>query len=215
MSQRKEALASARDYRARGWRPIPVPFRQKGPIIKRWQHLRIESDDLPQYFKGRCNVGVLTGEPSRWLIDIDLDHPLAVELAPKFLPPTNAVFGRCSKPRSHFLYYSVGAETHKRSTDDEMIVELRSTGLQTVFPGSVHESGEVVEWAESGEPAVVDPQELLAAVNALANEVERQLSLRVNDELDDDAQLPDTSSWNVEEKSDEGLKPTPCGSVNS
>ena len=29
-----------------------------------------------------------------------------------------------------------------------MLVELRSTGGQTVFPGSTHESGEAIRWDE-------------------------------------------------------------------
>ncbi len=39
-----------------------------------------------------------------------------------------------------------------------MIVELRSTGCQTVFPGSVHPSGGLIEWSSNGEPAEVDPK---------------------------------------------------------
>ena len=37
-------------------------------------------------------------------MDVDLDHELAVALAPKYLPETGAIFGRRGKPRSHYLY---------------------------------------------------------------------------------------------------------------
>src|SRR5262249_20789517 len=50
------------------------------------------------------NVGVLLGEPSGGLIDIDLDCREAVELAASLLPHTGAVFGRSSKRRSHHVY---------------------------------------------------------------------------------------------------------------
>jgi AAA domain/Bifunctional DNA primase/polymerase, N-terminal len=202
-------LELARKYLTRGWRIIPVPFRQKGPIIDEWQKLRIEADDLPRYFRGRCNIGILLGEPSGGLVDVDLDHPLAVELAPQFLPMTNCVFGREGKPRSHLIYQSSGAVTHQRTTGKlaGMLVELRSTGVQTVFPGSVHESGEPIEWAEDGEPAAVDHAALRVAVDALADEVERRLGIRQDDELSDDAVLPDTTGWKIEGDESYGLKP--------
>ncbi len=203
----KDALEVAGEFLARGWSPIPIPFRQKGPILEAWQNLRIEEADLPRYFRGRCNIGVLTGEPSGWLVDVDLDHPLAVELASEYLPATNCIFGRPGKLRSHFLYICPRVETHKRTTGKiaGMLVEVRSTGCQTVFPGSVHECGELIEWVEFGQPAVADPQELTAAVNALANEIERRLGIR--DDLDDNAALPDVSGWVVENGEDSGLKP--------
>jgi Protein of unknown function (DUF3987)/Primase C terminal 2 (PriCT-2) len=50
-----------------------------------------------------------------------------------------------------------------------MVVELRSTGTQTVFPGSTHPGGEAIEWHSDGEPAEIDPEKLLAAVSGLAD----------------------------------------------
>jgi hypothetical protein len=169
----------ARDYARRGWSVIPIPSGTKAPTISRWQNLRLKENDIPKRFNGKPqNVGVLLGEPSDWLIDVDLDHPLAVQLADLYLPPTDAVFGRSRKPRSHRLYQvSAPVNTKKyerkdRETDDiEMIVELRSSGCQTVFPGSLHVSGEPIEWDSDGQPAVVAPEVLLATVKRLAETV--------------------------------------------
>jgi hypothetical protein len=171
-------LDSARDYTRRGWSPVPIPFKAKRPTLKDWQKLRLTEPDIARHFRGECNVGILLGEPSGWLIDVDLDHPLAVELADQFLPATGAEFGRPGKPRSHRLYgVTAPVETLKRQTNDrEMIVELRSSGCQTVFPGSIHPGGELIGWAADGEPATFAPGLLLAAVNALADEVERRLA---------------------------------------
>lgn len=194
----------AADYIGRGWEPIPVPFREKGPRIKKWQTLRLKVGDIPKYFKGVINIGVLTGEASGLLIDVDLDHPLARELAPQFLPVTNSIFGRSSNRRSHWLYYvKAPVETLQRehpgiAGDKKMIVELRSSGAQTVFPGSVHPSGEEITWDDDGEPATVDALQLLGAVNALADEVERHLGLRLYDDVPQDAPLPDVSEYEVE-----------------
>lgn len=123
---------------------MPIPHRKKAPGHAGWQNRTLESAratldaDWPAGVD--MNVGVLLGQPSDWLVDVDLDHERAIELAPAFLPPT-LTFGRASKPASHWLYKCPGAATSKRDK-----VEVRSTGAQTVFPGSVHESGETIDW---------------------------------------------------------------------
>lgn len=129
-----------------GRAPIPIPFKQKGPVVPNWQHLRITAETAREYFDGQPqNVGVVLGEPSGWLVDIDLDCPEALRAAPHLLPPTGT-FGRRSTPASHFLYEAPGAKTRKFQFHRETLVEMRSTGCQTVFPGSTHPSGEVVEY---------------------------------------------------------------------
>lgn len=49
-----------------------------------------------------------------------------------------------------------------------MLLELRGDGCQTLAPGSVHPSGELVEWEEFGEPAHVQADELRRAVRLTA-----------------------------------------------
>src|SRR5438309_9648245 len=89
----------------RGWAPIPVPYREKGPHLEGWPDLRLTAETVPHYFDGGPqNVGVLLGAPSNGLTDADLDCPEAVRLAPLFLTATGCTFGRASKPRSHFVY---------------------------------------------------------------------------------------------------------------
>jgi putative DNA primase/helicase len=181
------ALDLARDYHRRGLAPIPVPYRRKGIETKGWQNLRYSESDLPNAFVGRSNIGILNGEPSGWVVDVDLDDPLAVELADEFLPPTQSEFGRAGKPRSHRLYrLTEPCNTHQRrmpkGADGKapMIVELRSTGTQTIFPGSVRgaqedgERDEPIEWHVDGEPASIDPATLLTSVDNLADEVLRR-----------------------------------------
>jgi Bifunctional DNA primase/polymerase, N-terminal len=119
----------------------------------------------------RDNVGIILGEPSGWLVDVDLDCPEAIELADQFLPPTPAITGRPSAPRSHRWYIAVGAVTEKHSAlDGSMIVELRSTGTQTVVGPSVHPAGETYETLD-GEPGTVPAPMLAACVKALADAV--------------------------------------------
>jgi len=52
--------------------------------------------------------------------------------------------------------------------DGATLVELRSTGGQTVVPPSVHVSGELIEWESEGDPAEVDSKCLIQDVARLA-----------------------------------------------
>jgi hypothetical protein len=163
-------LGIACGHLRRGWHSIPIPYQQKAPRLDAWQTLRLGEADLPKHFTGEpSNIGVLLGEPSDRLVDIDLDAAEAVARADAFLPKTSSVFGRLSKPRSHWLY-TCEIETQKFSdVDGTMLVEIRSTGGQTVFPGSTHPNGESIEWAEDGEPAAVEAADLRRAVVRLAS----------------------------------------------
>ncbi|MCC6444309.1 MAG: bifunctional DNA primase/polymerase [Armatimonadetes bacterium] len=165
------ARAAAQRYLRRGWLPIPVPFRQKRPVLKGWQALRLAEATLERYFRvSEMNIGVLLGEPSGNLADVDLDCEAARRLAGRFLPPTGAVFGRPGNPSSHRLYRLVRpARTAKfEDTGGAMLVELRFTGAQTVFPPSTHESGEAIRWVRDGDPAECDPDDLMACLARLA-----------------------------------------------
>ena len=164
-----DLIRVARDYLQKDWQVIPIPARSKAPTIKDWQSLRVTEATAKTHFgRGSQNIGVLLGERSAWLTDVDLDSPEAILLAPYFLPTTGAIFGRSGKPNSHYLYYVVNAATRQLSTKEGMIVEIRSTGCQTVFPGSIHPSGEPVRWSSEGNPSSVLLEDLVESVQRLA-----------------------------------------------
>jgi Bifunctional DNA primase/polymerase, N-terminal len=160
-----DILAIALEYIGRGWSPIPVPHKSKRPLGEEWQNLRITRSTAPKWFNGGLqNVGVLLGEASDGLADSDLDCSEAIAAAPYFLPRT-LCFGRASKPRSHWLYQSDLWQTEDtaaiqfkfitgkgKDRKEQMILELRigggNKGAQTVFPGSVHETGEPITWCD-------------------------------------------------------------------
>ncbi len=150
---------------------VPIPYQQKAPTIPGWQNLRITAETAPQYFNGEPqNIGVLLGEPSGWLVDIDLDCDEAIAAAPYLLPPTGS-FGRKTTPASHYLYEAKDARTKKYVWHGDTLVELRSTGCQTVFPGSTHPSGEAVEYHHRQKVTQLDAadlQHLVAKVAAAA-----------------------------------------------
>lgn len=175
------ALDWAYNYVDRGWPVVPIPERSKAPILPGWQDLILAPDQLPQHFTSNGaipNIGVILGDASGGLVDVDLDDPHACALGALWLPETDAVFGRASKRRSHYLYRVTDAVAphiltceHPAGTGGmrgAMIVELRGSAHQTVFPGSVHPSGERIEWARDGDPAECSTADLTAAVERIA-----------------------------------------------
>jgi RecA-family ATPase len=171
------ALDIALEYLRRGWSPVPIPYKTKAPLDKGWPAKVVTEENAHQYFNGEAqNIGVRLGELSGGLADVDLDAGEAVGAAPYFLQPT-LCFGRPGKPRSHWLYQSdlwqtedkaairftfITGTGEKRTT--QTILELRAggggKGAQTVFPGSVHETGELITWGEKENIARVEGDSL-------------------------------------------------------
>lgn len=182
------ALAAIR----RGFQPIPLETGGKRSLISGWPRLRWENTDeglekarekFDAWSAGDAHtpehggLGVLLGDPSNGLVDIDLDHPLTTRLKDHFLPPTKARSGRASRPNSHYWYIAEpgtlqGSRAYKLEDRKTVTVEHRSTGGQTALPGNQHPTGELYEW--TGEewggddgPAVVDGRVLAVQVALL------------------------------------------------
>ena len=130
--------AAALDWLELGIKPIPIWPGQKKPRGTSWQKLRLTANTLSDYFHDGDNIGGLWGRPSGWIVDVDLDDDHAADLA-EFLLPKTFTFGRASRPETHYLYHCKGVKTAKWiDTNKKAIVELRSTGAQTVLPPSIH-----------------------------------------------------------------------------
>jgi Bifunctional DNA primase/polymerase, N-terminal len=160
----------ARRYLRRGWSPIPLPPRRKQSVMEGWPDLRLTLADVASAFPPDANLGILLGDPSGGLVDVDLDSTEAILLAALLLPPTACRFGRRGKPSSHWGYRAdpVPRTRQFRDLTGTMLVELRSTGSQTVFPPSQHPSGERIRWEADDPPATVDGDVLAGAVARLA-----------------------------------------------
>jgi Bifunctional DNA primase/polymerase, N-terminal/Protein of unknown function (DUF3987) len=169
-------IDAAREYLARGWYPVPIPPGLKRAVLKDWPSLRLQEADLPKYFKADSNIGLILGEPSGWLVDVDLDCEEAIELADQYLPSTAAITGRPGAPRSHRWYIAKDAKTAKHTDPNtkKMIVELRSTGTQTVVGPSIHPDDHDRYDVLTGEPAEVPVAMLSVCVAALATAVEER-----------------------------------------
>ncbi|MCX7795284.1 MAG: phage/plasmid primase, P4 family [bacterium] len=153
------------EYIKKGFSVVPIPVGGKNPRLPDWNKKRFGSKD----FQEPSNIGVLLGEPSGWLTDVDLDSIEAIRIAPLFLSETT-IFGHGSgeKARSHYLYYCEGSKTTRFQFRGETIVEIRSTGCQTVFPPSIHPSGEQYQFYSNSHVETVDFQDLLENVSKIA-----------------------------------------------
>ncbi len=186
-------VEAALDAYRRGLTPLPIPRHSKGPTMAGWNKLRWpdpttdtgEGEDavraaFEEYTAGgSTNLGVLLGEASGDLIDVDLDHPAAMRLKSYLLPYTAAIHGRETSRKSHYWYRAkpgtLPATRRLRIPDASgrgsgVSVEIRGNGAQTLVPPSIHPAtAETYEWegapwgGDEG-PALVDGTELLAQV---------------------------------------------------
>ena len=162
-----------------GWSPIPILQGHKRPAVSDWTNTRYKTKkEIEEAFKD-SNLGVLLGDASNGLIDIDLDSPEAMSLADGFLPVTRMIHGRKSSPKSHYWYrvegWTVRTEAFKdpvlEKTDPgrATLIEIRGTGGQTLLPPSVHPSGEQYKWSGGWKaPAVVSYTEIYKHIRWLA-----------------------------------------------
>ena len=173
-------LEAARRWSEKGYNVIPIPYRQKKPVIDAWQELRLKPEDLAMHFSSApSNIGLLLGEPYG-ACDIDLDCPEALKIWQTFAPPTSCVFGHQSKPFSHWIYHlDPPGPSLKFSdpVDKNTLLELRclsndgKVGRQTVLPGSTHkDSGEPIQFESrhDADPSNVDADVLVRAVKMTA-----------------------------------------------
>ena len=137
---------------------IPLAPGGKAPKISGWSGMRIRTAEefraVAQQAYGpsseKSGIGVLLGEASGGLICVDLDDPVAVELASDHIPET-ASSGRESAPNSHrfFLCPELDSKAYfkGRSAQGETKahIELLTTGQQVVAGPSLHPSGE--QWS--------------------------------------------------------------------
>jgi len=177
-----EVMSTLQWMRAKGIKPVPVHYASKAAVSRDYAQADYKPPDDQTWRNARLNIGALLGPANGGPVDIDLDCEEAIFFAPRFLPPTPAIYGRPSKQNSHFLYMVQASSMQKVAFFDPLlqgkkqdedgpsstIIEIRADGgHQTVFPGSVHEtSKEVIAWSKVPFPdlPVVDPDVLIEAV---------------------------------------------------
>lgn len=152
-------------YREKDWQPIPLQTQSKAAIDEAWQEPHIGADEIPRRFETAGGVGLLLGEPSGGLTDLDLDTPEAVQAARLVMTPTPMVSGRKSRPNSHRWVVVDDRLSENRiefvdPLDGTLLLEIRSNRHQTMVPPSVHPSGEPVVWYGPLEPTRISAADL-------------------------------------------------------
>jgi putative DNA primase/helicase len=165
----ERALDATLEYHRRGF--IVTPLHGKRPVLRRWHKRQLSEEELPLYFVDGRNVGLVLGGPVG-VVDVDLDNLGAVAAADIILPPT-LESGRKWGPRTHRWYicrptpaprkYALPkliAEQFKVETSEDVLVELRGFGQQTMIPPSIHPvDGDRCLWYP-GEILMIDGEEL-------------------------------------------------------
>jgi hypothetical protein len=169
------ALIHALRWRELGAFCIAVHPRDKRPVGDGWEKSRLGAEELRARLTKDSNLGLLLGEPSGGIVDVDLDCPEAVVLADTFLPPTECIFGREGNPRTHRLYRAAPCpektcrlQDPRRSGGKATLLELRSSGGQTVIPPSIYPEGERCVYTVGGVPSDVAGGVLERQVRRLA-----------------------------------------------
>lgn len=182
--------ASIKFLRSTGLIPVKVRPGQKDPFPEWDPRVAAISDNsavLRQLESDpELNLGALFA--GRYVdVDIDSDSPFLMQALDYFLPRTQFIWGRESKRRSHRVYALL--EDFDRATygsvlryikalvggvidDYSYSVELRGgkpeNGLYSVLPGSIHPSGEHVEWDADIDPTLggvsVDLERLIRSI---------------------------------------------------
>jgi putative DNA primase/helicase len=156
-----------------------TPLRGKDAFLPGWQNRQLSLEEVPRHFFSESNVGIVLGGAAG-LVDVDLDNAVAIVVA-KHRLPTTLTSGREKNLYSHHWYVSqpppasksyalpkamaarLGLEAHGAT-----LVELRSTGRQTVVPPSVHpEDGDRYIW-HPGDICEIDREELARLVQDVA-----------------------------------------------
>ena len=163
-------LHAARRYREQGF--ALVPAKGKRPFVAGWEAEGTPPEEDARYWgNGHAyNMGVVLGEASGGLADIERDCDLPVRIDPMFLPDS-LMSGREKRPHTHSFYYCPGIRPRALyDASGKKFFEVRSDGQQTILPPSRHPvDGDKYIWhRETGSIATVDPKALDQAANEYA-----------------------------------------------
>lgn len=142
-----------------------TPLEGKKPVLTNWTGRPRESLQEALEFARQGNVGVRTGATSGVVV-VDIDPGCDPATLAKFesIPTPTVKTGRGGR---HFYFrMPADAELGNRSWA-ALHIDVRGTGGQVVFPGSVHpETGEPYEWVRSPEetPLADWPADLMAEI---------------------------------------------------
>jgi DNA polymerase I-like protein with 3'-5' exonuclease and polymerase domains len=153
---REDVNKAARDYGEEGLAVLPTPVGEKEAKITGWPSLVLGPEAIDEYFPPgkQLNIVRVNGTNSSGRGDLDLDRPEALKVANYLIPDGILRFGREGGTLGHIevrfadtvprtIQYELSGEG-----DDQMVVELRADGSQTLLPPSVYPNGDRCVWQE-------------------------------------------------------------------
>lgn len=173
----RELLTAALSYHSEGLCVIPVVHGQKMPAVPNFEHYyhnRSTADEVKHWFSRPHNIGIVHGEVSGNYITLDIDHDAGIfqTLQDEW---SALFFGRVEQSGSGEGYHiplrvenmpEWNNRTWKTPTG---AVNIRARLCQTVAPPSIHPSGGLYRFLQTGSLVVlnsVDP--LVDWLNELA-----------------------------------------------
>lgn len=142
---------------------IPVPLHGKRPKLPNWT-ARTHEEARTGFAPGD-NVGVLTGPPSNILVvDVDLQQR-GLEVWNSWISAHGDPQTPCVKTgsggRHYYFKYQDGFKSASKvvKIGDEVVgIDIKTTGGQVVYPGSIHpDSGRKYEWIRSPADVAIQP----------------------------------------------------------
>ena len=165
--------AAAAYYHGLGYRPVPIPAKEKGARILNWPKYKFDEATAAYDFPDESNIGIIMGGG---LACVDIDHQIGLDLAEGILPATDCVIGRPGRPGCHWFYrvegelktkkFAVKIREGQGEKTMNLIDFLAGRGSQVVVGPSIHPTGDLYDCLE-GEPATVDANALFEAVKDL------------------------------------------------
>ena len=161
-------MLTPREYLNAGFKIAPVRKGEMNPPFKDWVNKEFKASD----FKSHHGIAIVLGRPeNNPIVDVDLDIPEAVRLAPVILPNTGCIYGRLTNPKSHYLYRAKGDTKKWKQNGIGCIAEIRSLKAVSVAPPSLHTTGEQREWDVCNPKQIqtIGYAELESKINLLAS----------------------------------------------
>lgn len=155
-----ERLDHVKHYLQNSCSVIPLKPASKEPVRGyKWTTQQVCHEEIEQYFTTVNNIGIALGERSGGLVDIDFDSLYAAAIGRKLFAHLPG-FGRKSSPLSHkvAICSNPGNTKQFKLSDKEanilsitpeeknVILEVRGNGAYTMFPPSMHPTGEHISW---------------------------------------------------------------------
>lgn len=135
----------------------------KRPLISKWQDLERTPENIEDYIKKGCNLGLQCGRRSNVIV-IDFDHELFTDFIFNGFELKTLMSGR-TNGRGH-VYFAY-TEDIKASKHHDLGIEILSDGSNAVLPPSVHNSGDVYKWKGAAAPLMMMPVALIDNLNKL------------------------------------------------